>query len=116
MAIIDLYSKRKKLEASQGKTDVYQYKTIPQPFRVQIVHIWQAALGRWFPSNSNPHAATSPSSRAWNFIEKTIAKENGLWNLGVKALANRTSRHGQGSTPTEVPEHFVAYSLHLALR
>jgi hypothetical protein len=85
MGTIDLYSRRKKLEASQGKTDVYQYKTIPLPLRIQIVHIWKAALGRWFKSSSNPYAPTSRSSGAWNFIEKTIAKENGLWHLGVAA-------------------------------
>ena len=32
---------------------------------------------------------------------------------GLPTIANRTSRHGQGSTPTAVPDHYVAYALHL---
>ncbi|MFZ0522542.1 MAG: hypothetical protein WAL95_16070 [Candidatus Acidiferrales bacterium] len=87
MAVMDLYSKRRKREASQGKTDVYQYAKIPSPLRIQIVHIWQAALGRWFPASNNYHAPRSRSSGVWNFIEKTIAKENGVWNLGIAANA-----------------------------
>jgi hypothetical protein len=85
MGIIDLHSKRKKFEASQGKPDIYQYQMIPLPLRIQIVHIWRAALGHWFKSSSNPYAPTSQASQAWNFIEKSIAKENGLWHLGVTA-------------------------------
>jgi hypothetical protein len=32
---------------------------------------------------------------------------------GLPTLSNRTSRHGQGPEPVEVPRHFVAYALHL---
>jgi len=32
---------------------------------------------------------------------------------GLPTLANRTSRHGQGVTPVEIPPHFAAYALHL---
>jgi hypothetical protein len=98
MAIMDLYSKRKKLEASHGNSDVYQYSTIPSSFRIQIVHVWRAALGLWLRSSSNPHARTSPSSGVWNFIEKTIAKENGLWFLG----------DGEGDTDDRCIEYFLA--------
>lgn len=33
---------------------------------------------------------------------------------GLPTLSNRTSRHGQGREPTEVPDYMVAYALHLA--
>jgi hypothetical protein len=49
-----------------------------------------------------------PSELANHFAGLRSAMEAGL-----PTLANRTSRHGQGSTPTEVPEHLVAFSLHL---
>jgi len=32
---------------------------------------------------------------------------------GLPTLANRTSRHGQGATPVEIPPPFAAYALHL---
>jgi hypothetical protein len=32
---------------------------------------------------------------------------------GLPTLSNRTSRHGQGVTPTQVPPHMAAYALHL---
>ena len=32
---------------------------------------------------------------------------------GLPTLANRTSRHGQGAMPVEVPSHFAGYALHL---
>jgi hypothetical protein len=38
MAIIDVFSKRQKA-LREGVPDVYQYDQIPQPLRVQIVHV-----------------------------------------------------------------------------
>jgi hypothetical protein len=32
---------------------------------------------------------------------------------GLPTVRNKTSGHGQGPTPIELPAHFVAYSLHL---
>lgn len=32
---------------------------------------------------------------------------------GLPTVSNRTSRHGQGSQPTTVPDHLAAYTLHL---
>lgn len=42
--MLDLFSKRQRV--SRGEvTDVYTYDQIPQPLRVQIVHIWRDVLG-----------------------------------------------------------------------
>jgi hypothetical protein len=49
-----------------------------------------------------------PAELASHFAGLRSSMESGL-----PTLANRTSRHGQGSTPTEVPDHYVAYALHL---
>jgi hypothetical protein len=82
MAVIDLYSKRKKQQAAQGKPDVYQYNEIPSPLRIQIVHIWRAALGRWYRNTGYSSGRESPSCASWEFIHDTIAKEEGIWHLG----------------------------------
>ncbi|MBZ5527076.1 MAG: hypothetical protein LAN71_04115 [Acidobacteriia bacterium] len=83
MAIFDLFSKRKKRQESQGKPDVYQYDAIPQPFKIQVAHIWRAALGRWFrPTGYYTHGEASPASELWELIQKTMAEEKGLWAIG----------------------------------
>ena len=48
MAVVDLYSKRQK--RSRGEfPDVYQYETIPQELRVQVVHILDEVFGQLEP-------------------------------------------------------------------
>ena len=44
MAIIDLFSKRQKVLRKEVP-DVYEYAQIPQPLRVQIVHILRDLFG-----------------------------------------------------------------------
>ena len=39
--IIDLYSKRKNKAEMSGKTKFYEYDKIPEPFRNQVIYIWQ---------------------------------------------------------------------------
>lgn len=84
MAVFDLYSKRKKRLASQGKADVYQYDTIPGPLRVQIAQVVQDALGCWYIRDPGYYdlRPNSPSSRWWQEIHDAIARENGVWHLG----------------------------------
>jgi hypothetical protein len=83
MAIIDIFSKRKKKQESQGKTDVYQYENLPNPFRVQVAYIWRAALGRWYRDTMGYGSSpASPSSELWEKIHEILAKEKGMWNLG----------------------------------
>lgn len=49
-----------------------------------------------------------PPEMECHFASLRAAMESGL-----PTLANRTSRHGQGVTPIEIPPHFAAYALHL---
>jgi hypothetical protein len=49
-----------------------------------------------------------PSEMESHFAGLRSAMESGL-----PTLANRTSRHGQGATPIEIPPHYAAYALHL---
>jgi hypothetical protein len=85
MTIIDLFSKRKKLRESQGKAEVYQYENLPEPFRIQVSHIWKSALGLWYrDTHSYSYAGPpdSPSSELWEGIQSALAREKGKWNLG----------------------------------
>ncbi len=74
MVVWNLYSKRKAQAERSGKADVYQYDELPKAFRVQVVHIWQEAIGAWH------HYSVKDN---WQEIEKIIAKENGLFSLGA---------------------------------
>jgi hypothetical protein len=46
-------------------------------------------------------------------LESLFAGLRSAMESGLPTLANRTSRHGQGATPVEIPPHFGAYALHL---
>lgn len=46
-------------------------------------------------------------------MESHIAGLRSAMESGLPTLANRTSRHGQGPTPVEIPPHYAAYALHL---
>ena len=46
MSVFEIFSKRQKRERGEVP-DVYQYEIIPQPLRVQIVHILRDALDEY---------------------------------------------------------------------
>jgi hypothetical protein len=70
--IYETFSKRKLAAARAGAPDVYQYDSLPVPLRVQIVHIWNGALGGWGDENT----------KRWTLIHNTVARENGVFKLG----------------------------------
>jgi hypothetical protein len=79
MAIFDLFSKRQK--ALRGEMpDVYVYDKIPQPLRVQIVHIWHDTLG----DESNYYNQHVGTYKAYELIVKTLCREYGLFSLPGK--------------------------------
>ncbi len=71
MALFDIFSKRQK--KLRGETsDVYQYDQLPEPLRVQIVHVMCDALGRpgeWAQVD------------CWKFISDTLCREYGMFSL-----------------------------------
>ena len=78
MSVTDLFSKRQK--RSRGEVpDVYQYETIPNQLRVQIVQILQDAFGK--PSY-DPYFGPNNSARAYMFIHKALCHEYGVFTLG----------------------------------
>jgi hypothetical protein len=93
--IIDIYSKRKKRQESQGKADVFQYDDIPEPFRIQVVHIWRAALGAyWRQEQHYSIVRQSPSCAIWEFIHDSLTVEKGQWHLGEQ-YSNPADRCGE---------------------
>lgn len=49
-----------------------------------------------------------------NALQSQFSGLRVLLESGVPAVANKTSRHGQGKDPIEIPDHVAAYALHMA--
>ena len=97
MATFDLFSKRQK--RLQGEIpDVYSYDEIPNPLRVQIVHIWKDALG-----DDNEYNDTYDGVKnAYKFIVETLCREYGVFKLSDNIYGSR--RH--------YLEEFIYFFLH----
>ena len=81
MQFLKLFSERRK--ESEGEVpDVYQYETIPQELRVQVIHIWQEAFGE--PEHSSMGGLYYPgdTAAAYDFIHKTLSYHYGALGLG----------------------------------
>ena len=82
MAIYDIFSKRQKRLRGEFP-DVYQYETIPNELRVQVVHIWYDAFGE-IPRNhfrGNQYLSYD-TNEAYKYIHATLCREYGLFRLG----------------------------------
>jgi hypothetical protein len=82
MGVFETFSKRKKRVESAGQQDVYQYISLPQPFRAQIVHIWNTAIGVYYVPSGYSTGEASPANDLWEFIFKTLCRERGVFSLG----------------------------------
>jgi hypothetical protein len=82
MPIYETFSKRKKRLERAGKQDIYQYDKLPPEFRVQIIHIWRGAIGRYYSPSNSFGGPASPANVFWEVIHKTLARELGLFALG----------------------------------
>lgn len=78
MGIRDFFSKRVARAAKAGKPDVYQYAVLPSAFRVQVVHIWDRAVGNFVDPWSRH---SGPPESIWDRIELDVAEEHGLFRL-----------------------------------
>lgn len=76
MSIFDLFSKRQK-QLRGEVPDVYTYDSIPQPLKVQIIHIWKDALG----DENEYRDSYLGTGRAYKFIVDTLCREYGLFAL-----------------------------------
>lgn len=73
MAIFDIFSKREQ-RRSGSKPDVFEYNSIAQALRVQIVHILSDVIGK-------PNAYESPATEIYNAIHNSLAREYGVFSL-----------------------------------
>ncbi len=74
MSLVELYSARLKAQERAGQPDVYQYDELPRPLLVQVIHIWNDAIG---PYSNN----RDPQDAVWNDIHNTLAREKGVFYL-----------------------------------
>lgn len=79
MGIYETFSKRLKKREQAGQPDFYQYDDVPKPLRVQIIHIWDDAIGPSVRSNMERRG----QMKVWDLIHGTLARE-----MGVFALTN----------------------------
>jgi hypothetical protein len=77
MAVLDLFSTRQRRLRGEVP-DVYTYDSLPQPLRVQVVHIWQEAFGGIIQEG---YGVTCPVLDAFRNIHRMLAKEFGVFEL-----------------------------------
>ena len=97
MAIFDLFSKRQK-QLRGEMPDVYVYDAIPQPLKVQIVHIWRDTLG----DASAYHDEYRGAKRAYKSIVDTLCREYGLF-----ALPSAQKHYGDRNYLSELANHLL---------
>jgi hypothetical protein len=81
MSSFETFSKRKKRLENAGKQDVYHYDELPHALRVQIIHIWNTAIGAYFRPTGYSSGQTSPANKHWEFIVSTLRRERGVFTL-----------------------------------
>lgn len=91
MGIFDIFSKRKKREEEQNVSEMYQYTTLPTPFRAQVLHIFNECIGpyRTYSRSSFENTDNYMANHLWPKVRQILLKEHGLLQLS----------HGQ--TPQE---------------
>lgn len=80
MATYDLYSKRQKRLRGEVP-DIYTYDDIPNPLRVQIIHIWWDTLGR---PEEYSQIGLRGSFNGYEYIIDTLCREYGVFRLADK--------------------------------
>jgi hypothetical protein len=85
MAVVNLYSKRRKAELKAGEPEVYRYDVVPPKLRGQVVHIWREALG--------DGARYAHAAMRWRLIENLMAREEGLIELAPTGRSSRSGHH-----------------------
>ena len=81
MPVLDLYSYRKKV--AEGETpDVFIYDNLSESLRIQIIHIWREAIGRYYVHPKFFYEKEPENNEAWELIHDQFAKECGVFDLG----------------------------------
>ncbi|MGH1438455.1 MAG: STM4504/CBY_0614 family protein [Lewinella sp.] len=77
MPIFDLFSKRQKRLRGESP-EIFKYDEIPQPLRVQVVHIIRDAFGQ----DKRVYGHRNQVEDAYRFIHQTLCREYGVFQLG----------------------------------
>ncbi|MGA7742255.1 MAG: hypothetical protein WBP56_06665 [Polyangia bacterium] len=85
MAVFDIFSKRQKRLRGEAP-DVYKYDEIPHQLRVQIIHIWDAALGG--EGETGRRYGTSGSGKAYELLVRILRQEYGVFQLDDAACGD----------------------------
>ena len=72
MPVYETFAERKRRMEKGGKPTVYSQNQLPQPFRVQVAHIWNGIV-------------TPKADRTWVWFQAhtILARELGLWAIGA---------------------------------
>lgn len=79
IGVFDIFSKRQKRLRGEYP-DVYQYETLPEKLKVQIVHIWGESLGKDRPALK--YASATDNRDYYEQVYKVLCKEFGVFELG----------------------------------
>lgn len=80
MPILDIFSRRKK-QAAQSAPDPYQYDDLPEPVRIQIVHIWNTAIGPYHVFTGDEWSTPTNNNDSWDYIRDGLCREKGFRSL-----------------------------------
>ena len=87
MSILDIFSKRQK-KLRGDVPDVYTYDSIPEPLKVQIIHIWREQIG-----DEDDYRASyggGGTYGAYKYIVEKLCREYGVFSLpGSKSYSDR---------------------------
>ena len=76
MSLLDIFSKRQKRLRGE-MPDIYSYDELPQPLKVQIIHIWRDTLG-----DEDAYLDIYRGTRvAYQFIVEALRREYGVFAL-----------------------------------
>lgn len=78
MKVFDLFSKRSKRTRGENP-DVFQYEEFDQKIRIQIIHIWQDALGG--PEDFRHHYSHLETRDSYKDIVGILRREYGVFTL-----------------------------------
>ena len=95
MPIVDIYSKRQKRLRGEIP-DVYVYDKLPDPLRVQIVHIWENTLG-----NQYQYFDDQETESAYDYIVNTLRQEYGVFCL------SEPKKYGHENCYKELIDFFI---------
>ena len=82
MGIFDTYAKRRQAK-EKPVNDVYQYDKFSETFRVQVIHIWQDAIGGYYQRDywdSSYHHVPN-NNDAWKLVHQILTREFGVFEL-----------------------------------